>query len=353
MHSIDLYDVLNITKEASKKDVIKAYRELVKKYHPDRPEGDADLFELINHAFDTLSNEEKRKSYNDLQEMSDKVNKEHRNRKSEFDNYLNLQSQSEISKSKDQSELEFKETMMALDDKRNFDRVKYEEEQENKLSKEDLKDLQNDIMLEREQDDIEYQPENIFEGQHFDIKKFNKMWDVAKKKSQAIVEHNRPSSMNDHDEYVGIDADYGELFGKDAGNDYVGVNFSSPLDTLTAEDLKNLDSDEDNDGGYESHNKGRDDPNYKKSLEELMAEREKETQQINNMQFNDFNTDIKDGYGFLHQVGFDKQFELDYEDSKDMNDRYEKLLHAREQEDEVLSKNLKHKMEKLKKDREN
>ncbi len=57
------YDVLGVDKNASQDDIKKAYRNLSKKYHPDKNGGDDIKFKEINEAYDTLGDETKRKEY--------------------------------------------------------------------------------------------------------------------------------------------------------------------------------------------------------------------------------------------------------------------------------------------------
>lgn len=62
----DFYDVLGIDKSTSAKDMKSAYRKLSQKYHPDKNQGDKsaqEKFILINKAYETLSDPEKRKIY--------------------------------------------------------------------------------------------------------------------------------------------------------------------------------------------------------------------------------------------------------------------------------------------------
>ena len=61
----DYYEVLNVSKDASKEDIKKAYRKLALKYHPDRnkaPEAES-RFKEISEAYAVLSDEEKRSQY--------------------------------------------------------------------------------------------------------------------------------------------------------------------------------------------------------------------------------------------------------------------------------------------------
>ncbi|KAI8325090.1 hypothetical protein GQ54DRAFT_295725 [Martensiomyces pterosporus] len=61
----DFYDILGVKRDASQSEIKKAYYQLAKKYHPDANKAsDAkDKFVKIQEAYDTLSDETKRKSY--------------------------------------------------------------------------------------------------------------------------------------------------------------------------------------------------------------------------------------------------------------------------------------------------
>jgi curved DNA-binding protein CbpA len=61
-----LYDILEVSQNASPEVIKAAYKSLVQKYHPDKNPGipDADkLFKLINHAYEILSNPVRRAAH--------------------------------------------------------------------------------------------------------------------------------------------------------------------------------------------------------------------------------------------------------------------------------------------------
>ncbi len=62
----DYYEVLGVDKNATAADIKKAYRKLVKKYHPDANPGDKEAeakFKEVNEANEVLSDEQKRAAY--------------------------------------------------------------------------------------------------------------------------------------------------------------------------------------------------------------------------------------------------------------------------------------------------
>lgn len=65
----DYYSILGVTKSATKAEIKKAYRNLAKKYHPDKTNGDSKLeekFKEVSEAYEVLSNDENRKKYDEL-----------------------------------------------------------------------------------------------------------------------------------------------------------------------------------------------------------------------------------------------------------------------------------------------
>lgn len=60
-----LYEALGVTKDASADDIRKAYRKAAITHHPDKG-GDPEKFKEISNAYQVLSDEEKRRRYDDL-----------------------------------------------------------------------------------------------------------------------------------------------------------------------------------------------------------------------------------------------------------------------------------------------
>ena len=60
---LDLYSILDVPADATRKIIKKNYKELVKRLHPDKKNGDKDAFELVNLAYTILKNPERRNVY--------------------------------------------------------------------------------------------------------------------------------------------------------------------------------------------------------------------------------------------------------------------------------------------------
>lgn len=79
-----LYDVLEVSRKASKEVIEKAYKTLAKKYHPDMqtPENRAkaeEMMKKINEAYSVLSDEQKRQKYDERLEVEEQKNNTNNN----------------------------------------------------------------------------------------------------------------------------------------------------------------------------------------------------------------------------------------------------------------------------------
>ena len=69
MSTPSLYDYLQVPKNSSADDIKKSFRKLSMKYHPDRPDGDAQKYKEINNAYNILSDSTKRNEYDNEMAM--------------------------------------------------------------------------------------------------------------------------------------------------------------------------------------------------------------------------------------------------------------------------------------------
>ena len=62
----DFYEVLGVSRDASERDIKKAYKRMAMKYHPDRTKGDKELelkFKEVKAAYEVLMDPQKRAAY--------------------------------------------------------------------------------------------------------------------------------------------------------------------------------------------------------------------------------------------------------------------------------------------------
>lgn len=76
------YDILEVSPKASKEIIEKAYKVLAKRYHPDLQQQDnkkeaEEKMKLINEAYEVLSDDEKRKEYDDKLKLEEQLEKDY------------------------------------------------------------------------------------------------------------------------------------------------------------------------------------------------------------------------------------------------------------------------------------
>lgn len=70
---MDLYELLGVAKDATKREIKKAYRKLARQHHPDRDGGDKEKFQEIQHAYMVLYDDKARQEYDRTGESGTKA----------------------------------------------------------------------------------------------------------------------------------------------------------------------------------------------------------------------------------------------------------------------------------------
>jgi curved DNA-binding protein CbpA len=301
-NKLDYYEVFGLPKTASKKEIIIKYRELVKKYHPDKSPLNGKLFEVIQRAWECLSNDERRKNYDNIQDYEEKAKKsDHIGLKKSYDIFNEL-SKGEISEEKKKlAENEFKKLTEEFDTKIKYDRTLEKEV----LGVEDTHIKMNNIRTLREQDEIEYSQIPIFkEGDTFDPKTFNKAFDKYKntQNTQVIKKESLPFAFNDsgNNNFSTFDVfedPFGDTEVKNT-NIYSSIDiFNEPSVEISADDLKSIR----NSSIETKYDTCKTEKLTDDDLQKLVNDRHMETTKYNNVSFNDFVGDDKNNM-FLHEV---------------------------------------------------
>ena len=98
---ITYYEILEVSRTASKEVITKAYKVLVRKYHPDLEQDETKKEEMkqkmvkINEAYEILSDEEKRKKYDEKISMLEESERLEEERKRSFQNKKQTQSENQ------------------------------------------------------------------------------------------------------------------------------------------------------------------------------------------------------------------------------------------------------------------
>ena len=322
--TIDFYQVFGITdKTLSTSEIRKIWQKLAHKYHPDKNNAmdTTELYELIQRAWETLGNEEKRKKYDNLQNNVEKVKKgDHLNLKDNFSKYHDLSSKTEVDETtKHTAKINYEKLFSEMDAKHKIDRTKLSDgKKDASIDIKELKQRQRDLELQREQDEIEFcQPMIFKKGEQVDMGRFNAIFDRYKEKMEnekgsKIIKHSDgPTAFNDSSNtniFSSFNPNEDKLYDENeydggVGDNYGTVDFGSNVD-LDLDDIKNIKPVD----YVKNYGKLTQD-----DIKKRMQNRESETNNYKEMRFSDFKTDDK-RYNFTHEVG---SLELDWEDNND------------------------------------
>lgn len=330
MSSVNLYDVLNVSNDCTPKELKNAYKELAKKFHPDKTSGDSEMFELITHAYNILINPDTRREYDNLYDLVKQTDNNHFDLRASSKDYIKSQENDYLKKNKSDKDFEneFKRAFEDLDRKHGFIR---DDNFVKPLSETATLEKLRDIKLSREQDDIENLQENIFEGKEFNGEVFNALYDATHKTFTEIIKHNGnpiawdSGNMNitSINNYESIFGDENELEDNINGTLYGSIKkgLSDNKKKIKKEDLDNIKP-----AFYTKNhnNKKMNGDEFKKEIENYI----KETEGYNLRNMQDFEQTL-DEYSIFNKLGLDKVNTLTWDDDDDIKTRYRRLLELR------------------------
>lgn len=333
MSTVNLYDVLDVSQDCTISDIKKAYRKLVILYHPDREGGDEEMFELVTHAYEKLSNPTSRAEYDNMFRMANQSGPDHLELKKKSYQWYNS-SDSKKTKEEREKELkkkrtEFQTSFDEMDRKRNYRR----DESVVPITSDEAKIRMKDLALARDDEDTENMYDNLFEDK-FDLGKFNAVFDHIHRGPTEIIPHEgNPDPWNTID---GFSSNYADLSNYDniyvdddvatMGTNYSGIHFDEGYKNkkISKKEVKKINS-----SSYtKNHNSFDDD--YERQLKQKMEERSRDTTTYNGRKFEDYNKQDFGGYGIFDSIGDPKM--LEYED-EDIKKKYQRLLSMRNKKD--------------------
>ena len=376
----DIYKLVGASPDDSNDVIKRKCTEKLARYHPDKtkkillavPEKDRAKkqkelllqYKLIRDAYSTLRDPEKRKFY-DLQRKT-MDSKNFLKQKNSFEEFVKLQDSEISEQSRENAKNAFKLGFLDLDKKHNFDRKALDDKPMSK--KESSKKLE-DLMMERENQDIEYAQDNMFEGRAFDQKEFNRQWEKNKRREErkrsggkggasgdgSMILWDGISASNDlglggATDYVSITSDYGDLYSTDKHNSSL---FASKMDSDVETDSDyESPSEDDIDVSYvDDYNKGKE--LTMKRFEELQGSRKLEDETYDKREFNDksWGSVMKNPFNISAQFGnimgvdpTTKSLEGPRQTKKirkDMAEAYKQLVFSKDKESRSKDKDTK------------
>ena len=336
--TVNLYDVLNLKNDCSQQDIKRAHIRLMKKYHPDKKGGNKDMFELVTHAYNRLSNIEYRAEYDKIYNLSQQSDNTFLQLRENYNNYNRARKTDITQPSKTDSIGQFNKMNKEMDLKHNFRRNDYKDEQDDPLTEKQTNEMYSDYQMARETDDIEDMPDEIFNKNNFDNRVFNEMYDkYSGGERELIPSSSNPDPYNMTDNNFAPINNLGELFDERSSNtssDYSNIMKKRKRIKISKKDVRSMKG-----VSYTTdHNKLSKD--YNKTLEERMKNISMDMKKYTRdaMTLKDYTTDKDDptlgGYGIFHNIGGSvKKIEWD-NDNDDIRRQYNRLLDIRKKEQE-------------------
>jgi len=259
--SLDLYEILNVSPDASMAKIKKKYKKLILKFHPDKPTGDVEAFELINSAYQILK--KYRNEYDSKRRMYLYENTTFDSLKTTFDSLQTFKDDDILIQA---AKLKFTEIDAIMNDKHGFN-VKDTNPISSSLMSSRLNDLQNNRV-------------------HFDVetKKNTKKLNVTNYIfNDMYVTQHIPENKKDQDIIAYNELENQSITYSNINNNEMTSNENNQIDEVFNQQLPLGIS-----NNYDSHNIISNNDNL--TIDEKMKQYNNLSSKYSNMKLQDFNT---------------------------------------------------------------
>jgi len=291
--TLSYYEILGIKPDCTIDEIKTAYKEIVKKHHPDKG-GIVEIFETATKAYNILKDPTKRSDYDKMYAIVIQTKKGHIDHKQSFNDFMELQEAEKKISKKEDIEKTFDMQCIELDKKHGYDSTKPDEI----LTAEEIIKRSQNLENARDQDDIEFMPEQIFDGP-IDMAKFNALFDKTyggQNSLDIIPRDDVPKASNVSDiQFCALDTK--DLYNE--GGTELTTRYSTINDLpFKPSKIKKSDISKVEKAEYYDGHKNKE----VKTIEQKLIEREAETLELSSIPMDKYNNDTM-GFGVFEGLG--------------------------------------------------
>lgn len=283
------YEILGVEENATLEDIQMSYRKLIKKYHPDAIRGSVgdksakseNKIRNINKAYEILRNVKRRSEYDDKLKAI-KKGPDFKMMKDAFKEFTDSQPK----ETKQEAEKRFIHESEVMDQK-----IGYVRDKVDPLDFRAMEKVVSQMKITREQDDIEALPDKMFnDGEKYDVNEFNKRFEERMVKCEAMIPYQEDMDPFNKTNFGGASLLEDEQIGdKDEQYDYMGQKIEKYIKPQT----QCYDRTKDMKGAQLAD-----------MLEQMVRERDKETEKLHKLPMKEYRTDKCFGVsGKMEQIG--------------------------------------------------